>query len=101
MKLTKAQLEEVIDEILRTPSLEIPGFGPKTPRESPMPVDIFNQVRELWPAASATNREQVAALEDIYRLLDKALIGTGTQAGLLRLSEDNSLLKDKANESEL
>jgi len=86
VKVTKTNLAKMIHEELD----ELLG-EPKPPTQPmhapPAPVEVFNSVRELWPDTESTEAEKIDALENIWRLLDKALVGTGKQPGLLQLGE--------------
>ena len=86
MKLTKSQLKQIIKETLdEVFGLEIPID--KKQEETPQPVDVLNNIRDMWPAQDSGDREKIQALEDIYRFLDKALVGTHQQPGLMHLKE--------------
>ena len=68
MKLTKSQLKQIIKETLdEVFGLEIPID--KKQEETPQPVDVLNNIRDMWPAQDSGDREKIQALEDIYRFL--------------------------------
>jgi len=96
MNLTKTQLKILIQEQIAEiglPSLksfESP-FGSKNKKQpAPEAVAVLNMIRDKWPQMDSTEGDKVQALNDIYRALDKALIGSANQEGLLSIKEDVS-----------
>ena len=87
MKITKSELKGLIkEELLEVFGLEIPIGKKET--AAPQPGDVLNNIREMWPSQDSGDREKIEALEDIYRFLDKALVGTAAQPGLMKLKEE-------------
>lgn len=83
MKLTKQDLTQIIKEAF---GLDFPTREKK--QEASTPVEVLNNISKMWPTQDSSDSERIHALEDMYRLLDDALVGTGAKPGLLKLKEE-------------
>jgi|TARA_R110000824_G_scaffold185997_13_gene367143 hypothetical protein len=98
MILTKAQLKLLIQEQIAEigiPSLNrfASPFGSKDKKQpAPEALAVLNMIRDKWPQMDSTEGDKIQALNDIYRALDKALIGTAGQEGLLNIKEEGQQL---------